>query len=54
LARHHVVNKEELVLIPAPPGTTSTSPLVLILAGSAIFASLVGLSYMIVRLLAKD
>ncbi|MGZ3610536.1 MAG: SRPBCC family protein, partial [Ktedonobacteraceae bacterium] len=52
LARHHAVNKEELALIPSPPGSTSTLPL--ILAGTAIFVSLVGLSYMVVRLLTKD
>jgi hypothetical protein len=54
LARQHAVNKEELALIPAPPGSTSTSSLLLILVGTAIFASLVGLSYMVVRLLIKD
>jgi hypothetical protein len=54
LARHHVVNKEELALMPAPPGSTSTSPLLLILAGTAIIASLVGFSYMFVKLLSKD
>jgi hypothetical protein len=54
LARQHAVNKEELALIPAPHGSTSTSPLLLILVGTAIFASLVGLSYMVVRLLTKD
>ena len=53
LARNHSANKEELALIPAPPGSTSTSPLLLILVGTTIFASLVGLSYMVVRLLRR-
>jgi hypothetical protein len=54
LARHHTANQEELALIPEPPGSTLTSPLPLILVSTAIFASLVGLSYMIVKLLSKD
>ena len=53
-ARHHTTNQEELALIPEPPGSTPTSPLPLILVSTAIFASLVGLSYMVVKLLSKD
>ncbi len=54
LARRHATNEEELALIPEPPRSTITSPLPLILVSAAIFASLVGLSYMIVRLLSRD
>ena len=54
LSRRHTANQEERALIPEPPRPTSTSPLPLILISTAIFASLVGLSYMVVKLLSKD
>jgi len=54
LARRHVANQEELALIPAPPEPTPGSPVPLLLITTTIFASLVGLSYMVVRLLNRD
>ena len=54
LARQHAANKEELALIPEPPRSTSTSPLLLILASATVLVSVVGLSYMIARLLTRD
>lgn len=54
LARRHAVNKEALALIPEPPRSTSTSPIPLILVSTTILVSLVGFSYMLVRLLNRD
>ena len=54
LARRHVANQEELALIPTPPEPTPGSPVPLLLFTTTIFASLVGLSYMVVRLLNRD
>ena len=54
LARRHVANQEELALIPTPPKPTPGSPVPLLLFTTTIFASLVGLSYMVVRLLNRD
>jgi len=54
LARRHAANQEELALIPAPPKPTPNSPVPLLLVTTAIFASFVGLSYMVVRLLNRD
>ena len=54
LARRHASNKEELALIPEPPRSTSTSPLRFILVSTTILISLVGLSYMVVKLLSRD
>jgi len=54
LARRHVANQEELALIPTPPEPTPSSPVPLLLITTTIFASLVGLSYMAVRLLNRD
>ena len=54
LARRHVANQEELALIPTPPKPTPGSPVPLLLITTTIFASLVGLSYMVVRLLNRD
>src|SRR5574340_726846 len=44
LARLHAANTEELALIPEPPRSTSTSPLLLALVSAAVLAALVGLS----------
>ncbi len=54
LARRHAANKEGLALIPEAPRSTSTSPLPLVLVGAAVLVSLVGLSYMVARLLSRD
>jgi hypothetical protein len=54
LARRHTANREEFVLISEPPGPTPTSLHPLILVSSAVFASLVGFSYLVVKLLSKD
>src|SRR5215471_16867349 len=54
LARHHAANNEEFMLIPEPPKSTPTSPLPLILVSTALVASLVCLSYVIVRLLSRE
>ncbi len=54
LARQHAANKEELALIHEPPRSTSTSPLPLLLVSATVLVSLVGLSYMIIRLLTRD
>jgi len=54
LARRHVANQRELALIPAPPKPTPSSPVPLLLITTTIFASLAGLSYMVVRLLNRD
>ncbi len=52
LARRHAANKEELALIPGPPQSTTSSALVLVSA--TILVTLVGLSYMVVRLITRD
>src|SRR5436305_7919123 len=49
LARLHSSNTDELALIPEPP--RSTSPLPFVLVSSTILISIVGLSYIVVRLL---
>ncbi|HXX78709.1 MAG TPA: hypothetical protein VEI53_09470 [Ktedonobacteraceae bacterium] len=54
LARRHADNQVELALIPEPPRSTSTSSITLILVSTAIFASLVGLTYTIVKLLSRE
>ncbi len=54
LARRHAVNQEELALIPEPPRSTSTSSIPLILVSTAIFASLIGLTYTVVKLLSRE
>jgi hypothetical protein len=54
LARRHVANQEELTLIPGPPERTPGSPVPLLLISTAIFASLVGLSYFVARLLNRE
>lgn len=54
LVRQHAANKEELALIPEPPRSTPTSLLPLILVSATVLVTLVGLSYMIVRLLTRD
>jgi hypothetical protein len=54
LARRHAANQEELALIPAPPEPTPSSPVPLLLITTAIFALVVGLSYLLVRLLNRD
>ena len=54
LARRHAANAEELALIPAPPKPTPNSPVPLLIVTTAILASLVGLSYTVVKLLNRD
>ena len=54
LARRHAANQEELALIPEPPRSTSTSSIPLILVSTAIFASLIGLTYTVVKLLSRE
>lgn len=54
LARRHAANHEELALIPEPPLSTSSSPLPLALVSAALLASLLGLTYMAVKLLTRD
>jgi len=54
LARRHAANQEELALIPAPPEPTPSSPVPLLLITTAIFALVVSLSYMVVRLLNRN
>ncbi len=54
LSRRHSANQEELTLIPEPPGPTPTSPLPLVLVSTAILATFVYLSYMVVKMLSKD
>jgi hypothetical protein len=54
LARRHAASKDELALIPEPPRSTSTSPLSLVLISAAVLFSLIGLSYMVVRLLSRE
>ncbi len=54
LARHHAANKEELALIPGPPQSTSTISIPFILVSTAIFASLIGLTYTVVKLLSRE
>ncbi len=54
LVRRHAANKEELALIPGPPRSTSASPLPLAMISAAVLVSLIGLSYMLVRLLTKE
>jgi hypothetical protein len=54
LARRHAANQEELMLIPAPPQATPSSPLPLLLATTAIVAVLGSLFYLVVRLLTRD
>ena len=54
LARRHAANQEGLALIPAPPKPTPNSPVPLLFVTTAFFASLVGLSYMVARLLNRD
>src|SRR5215467_13090912 len=54
LARRHATTTGELVLIPGPPSSTPISPLPLLLVSTALVASLLGLSYLVVRLLNRD
>ena len=54
LARQHAANQEELAHIPEPPESTPTSPLPLLLVSATILVALVGLSYLVVRLLNRD
>lgn len=54
LARRHAANKEELALIPEAPRSTSASVFPLVLVSAVVLASLVGLSYMAVKLLTRD
>jgi polyketide cyclase/dehydrase/lipid transport protein len=54
LARRHTASKEELALISAPPRSTPSSPVPLLLVTTTIFALLGGLLYMVVRLLTGD
>jgi len=54
LARRHAANKDELALIPEPPRSTSTSQLSLVLISAAVLFSLIGLSYMVIRLLSRE
>jgi hypothetical protein len=54
IARRHAVNQEELTRIPAPPRATPSSPVPLLLATTTIFALVVGVFYIVVRLLSRD
>jgi len=54
IARRHAANQEELARIPAPPRATPSSPVPLLLATTTIFALVVGVFYMVVRLLSRD
>jgi hypothetical protein len=54
IARRHAANQEELARIPAPPRATPSSPVPLLLAMTTIFALLIGVFYMVVRLLSRE
>jgi hypothetical protein len=54
IARRHAANREELARIPAPPRATPSSPVPLLLAMTTIFALLIGVFYMVVRLLNRE
>ena len=54
IARRHAANQEELSRIPAPPRATPSSPVPLLLATTTIFALLIGVFYIVVRLLSRE
>jgi Polyketide cyclase / dehydrase and lipid transport len=54
IARRHTANREELARIPAPPRPTPSSPVPLLLATTTIFALVVGVFYIVVRILSRD
>ena len=54
IARRHTANQEELARIPAPPRATPSSPVPLLLATTTIFALVVGVFYIVVKLLSRD
>jgi len=54
LARRHAANQEEFALIPAPPPPTPSSPVPLLLTTTSIFAVLVSVCYVVVRLLIRE